>query len=190
MNKLTKQVTLFAVLYLLWVPAHSGDDAQVSAQAALATLAPAEVPSFDASDFTTVGTAQMKWFWIKIYQAILSTPTGTYQPNQWPILLDLRYQQNITAQQLIESTVDDWQRQNIDYQEQWLSTLEQIWPDISAQDQLILYVDEASISHFFYNKKFIGSIADPLFSPAFTAIWLSDNTIKPAQRNQLIGINP
>jgi len=25
---------------------------------------------------------------------------------------------------------------------------------------------------------------------AFTAIWLSNNTIKPAQRNQLIGINP
>jgi hypothetical protein len=53
-----------------------------------------------------------------------------------------------------------------------------------------LYVDESSVSHFFYNKRFIGSLNDTAFSSAFSAIWLSENTLKPKLRNQLIGLNP
>jgi hypothetical protein len=140
--------------------------------------------------FKLVGTAEMKWLWFEVYQATVLTPTGTCTPNQWPLSLNLLYKKNITAEQLIESTVDEWQRQSVDYRAQWVSKLGYIWPDVAPQDELILYVDEVGISHFFYNSQFIGTIQDPLFAPAFTAIWLSDNTLKPALRNQLIGLSP
>ena len=132
----------------------------------------------------------MKWLWFEIYQAKVLTPTGTYVSNQRPLSLELLYKRNITAKQLIQSTVDEWQRQKIDYQAEWVSILADMWPNIEAQDRLILYVDESSVSHFFYNNKFIGSLNDTLFSSAFSAIWLSENTLKPALRNQLIGLNP
>tara|TARA_B110000211_G_scaffold147024_1_gene167492 strand:- start:441 stop:962 length:522 start_codon:yes stop_codon:yes gene_type:complete len=137
-----------------------------------------------------VGIAEMKWLWFEIYQAKLLTPTGTYKPNQWPLALDLLYRRSIPAEQLIQSTMHAWEHQDIDYPVEWVSKLRDIWPDIAPQDQLILYVDDDRISHFFYNNKFIGSLGDPLFSKAFTAIWLSKNTLRPALRNQLIGLNP
>jgi hypothetical protein len=184
MSNLAKRVRLFIALILLWVPTHIA----YGEQTIPTSDAPVELSAIE--NFEQVGTAQMKWLWLKIYQATLLTPSGTYQANQWPIALELLYQQNITAQQLIKSTEKDWKRQNIDYSAKWITALEKMWPDISTQDQLTLYVDADSTSHFFYNGQFIGSILDPLFSVAFTAIWLSNNTIKPAQRNQLIGINP
>ncbi|MGY8907401.1 MAG: hypothetical protein ACKVJI_08985 [Pseudomonadales bacterium] len=184
MGKLNKQASILALMCLLGVPNSYANSVQPLFTSAT-TVEMTDIPSFKV-----VGTAKMKWLWFEVYDAILRTPTGAYQVDQWPLSLDLTYKQNISAEQLIQSTIEDWQRQKISYSADWTAKLKLIWPDIASQDQLILYVDEARISHFFFNKKFIGSINDPLFSTAFTAIWLSKNTIKPAQRNQLIGINP
>ena len=118
------------------------------------------------------------------------TPSGAYVTNQRPLALELLYKRSISTEQLIDSTIDEWRRQNIDYQAEWVSILAEIWPNIEPQDQLILYVDESSVSHFFYNKRFIGSLNDTAFASAFSAIWLSENTLKPKLRNQLIGLNP
>ncbi len=186
MRKWIPQFTLVIALHLLFVTAASASEAAKLDTPLLSTNSAITLESLPS--FKQVGKAQMKWLWLKIYQATLKTPNGVYQPNTWPILLELNYQKDITAKQLITSTVKDWERQNINYDELWIKKLNEIWPDVSSQDQLTLYVDEASISHFFYNSQFIGLVNDVLFAPAFSAIWLSENTIKPAQRNQLIGI--
>lgn len=188
MRKLSQPFTFFMVLYLLFVPAVYASEESELATPLLGTDTIITLESIP--NFKPVGNAQIKWLWFEIYQATLLTPSGVYQPNTWPILLELNYQKDITAKQLITSTVKDWERQNLTYHQRWLTKLNEIWPDVSTQDQLTLYVDKARISHFFYNSKFIGLVSDPLFASAFTAIWLSENTIKPAQRNQLIGITP
>jgi len=184
MGKLNKQASILALICLLGVPSSYA----ISVQPLFTSATTVEMTDMPAFKF--VGTAKMKWLWFEVYEAILRTPTGVYQVDQWPLSLDLTYKRNLSAEQLIQSTIEDWQRQKISYSADWTAKLKLIWPDIASQDQLILYVDDKSISHFFFNNQFIGSINDPLFSPAFTAIWLSKNTIKPAQRNQLIGINP
>ena len=188
MGSVRTKAPRFAFICVLLVPSHYAYSEQ--------TLVPEQFNTQTSIDMTPVptfkliGTADMKWLWFDIYQAKVLTPTGTYKPNQWPLALNLLYKRSITAEQLIQSTIDEWKRQAIDYPVEWLSILRDIWPDIAPKDQLILYVDRASISYFFYNGKFIGSIKDPLFSTAFTAIWLSKNTLKPALRNQLIGLSP
>ena len=188
MDSLNKHATAFAFICLLLMPSHHAYSEQA--------LSPKQFNMQTSIDMTPVptfklvGTANMKWLWFDIYQAKVLTPTGAYSPNQLPLALDLLYKRSITAEQLIQSTIDEWKRQDIDYPVEWVSKLRGMWPDIAPQDQLILYVDEDRISHFFYNNKFIGSLKDPLFSKAFTAIWLSKNTLRPALRNQLIGLNP
>jgi len=188
MDSPNKYATAFAFICVLLMPSHYAYSEQ--------ELIPKQfnrqtsINMTPVPTFKLVGMAQMKWLWFDIYQAKVFTPTGTYTLNQWPVALDLLYKRSITAEQLILSTIHEWERQTIDYPPEWISYLRDIWPDIAPQDQLILYVDNANISHFFYNSKFIGSLNDPLFSTAFTAIWLSKNTLKPALRNQLIGLNP
>jgi hypothetical protein len=188
MRKLSLQLMFFMTISWFFTPVVLAIDEQESVKPLLVTDSIIKLESIPK--FKEVGKVQITWFWFEIYQATLKTPSGVYKPNKWPLLLELNYQKDVTAEQLITSTVEDWERQKINYDELWIIKLDEIWPDVATEDQLTLYVDKASISHFFYNSKFIGSVNDPLFSSAFTAIWLSENTIKPAQRNQLIGITP
>ena len=145
-------------------------------------------PVISPSSFKFVGKSDIRWLWFDVYQATLRTPSGSYQPQQWPLSLELFYKRDIRRDQLLRTTEDEWQRQNIHYKAQWLAVLTTMWPNITSQDRLLLKVDEKGTSHFFYNNTYIGYIDDELFSLAFTAIWLSDNTLKPKVRNQLIGL--
>jgi hypothetical protein len=188
MGSLSKSTVIMVFLYSLLVPSHYAYSAQALNDQPFNTHTSVAMTALPT--FKLVGTATMKWLWFDIYQAKVLTPTGTYITSQKPLSLYLIYKRAIGAEQLIQSTIDEWERQGIDYRSEWVTLLSDIWPNVAAQDELILYVDEASISHFFYNNKFIGSIDDALFASAFTAIWLSKNTLKPALRNQLIGLKP
>ena len=137
--------------------------------------------------FNLVGQGTMRWLWFDIYQAKLSTPSGTYEDQQWPLSLELIYARHITREDLLQTTEDEWKRQSIKYQQEWLTQLDEIWPNIAPADTLLLEVDRNGSSHFFYNNQHVGSLTDKEFAFAFTAIWLSDNTLKPDLRNQLIG---
>jgi hypothetical protein len=138
-------------------------------------------------DYKLVGKGQMTWFWFDIYNAKLSTPSGGYQEKKWPLALELIYLRDISRDDLIQTTEDEWQRQRLTYQVQWLRSLEVIWTDIRKNDSILLFVDSDAVSHFYYNGKLVGRINDPDFASAFTAIWLSNNTLKPKLRKQLIG---
>ena len=188
MDRLKQSTLVWAVLGLLLLPSQRALSAQtvVSQTFNENTL----IETTPLPSFKLVGSANMKWLWFEIYEATVLTPSGTYVADQRPLALELLYKRSISAEQLIKSTIDEWQRQKIDYQAEWVSILADIWPNIEPQDQLILYVDESSVSHFFYNKRFIGSLNDTSFASAFSAIWLSENTLKPKLRNQLIGLNP
>ncbi len=188
MGSLRRKITQLTFICMLFIPSHYAYSEQVLIPKQFNTQT--SIDMTPVPTFKLIGTGDMKWLWFDIYQAKVLTPTGIYKPNQWPLALNLLYKRNITSELLIQSTMDEWKRQDIDYPVEWVSKLRDIWPDIAPQDQLILYVDDASISHFFYNNIFIGSLRDPLFSKAFTAIWLSKNTLRPALRNQLIGLNP
>ena len=142
------------------------------------------------TQFTLVGQGTMSWLWFDIYQVKLLTPSGLYHSGQWPLSLELVYARDITQQELLNKTEEEWQRQNLSYQQEWLITLKTFWPEISKNDSLLLNVDSKGMSHFFYNNKYIGSVTSTIFSLAFTAIWLSGDTLKPTLRNQLIGVKP
>ena len=136
----------------------------------------------------TIGSGYMKFFFLKIYEIELKNTDGLYKEMEPPLALNITYNISVDKEDLIDKTAEEWQRQEIEYQDQWLDNLSEIWPDVNKDDSLAIYLDEKSISHFYFNNELLGSIKDPNFGYAFLKIWLADTALKPKLRNKLIGI--
>ena len=127
-------------------------------------------------------------FW-DLYKAELFGQTPSYQADTSPIALKITYLRDIDKEDLIEATLYQWD--HIGYENEaipdWVTQLEQIWPDIKEGSQLTIRVHHDGASDFYDATSKIGSMTDPQFGKAFLAIWLSDKTSEPKLRTQLIG---
>ena len=142
------------------------------------------------SEFTKVGSALFSVLFWDIYNSTLYTESGKYIKGsaQQTIVFKIDYLKDITRDDLIERTVEQWQHLNIselEYQ-QFLPILTEIWPNISAGDSLTLFIkDEKSL--FYFNDTYIGNVNHESFGPLFLSIWLSPKTSQKLLRKQLLG---
>lgn len=174
-------------------------------------LVPFQANASTATQLSTLelrGTADLRYLFWDVYSAALYTGGEVYQADQFPQVLSLTYKRDIEAQELVDATREQWQKQKLvlDNAEQWLRQLVQLWPDIQKGNQLILVVDRDKQSRFYFrpdpgaefksvlseaelktSARFLGAINDRAFGPAFLAIWLSEKTTEPKLREQLIG---
>ncbi|GLS84065.1 chalcone isomerase family protein [Paraferrimonas haliotis] len=136
-----------------------------------------------------VGSGEMNWFLLTVYQASLFSDDGDYKSNDWPMALQITYHHDIKAEDLITATAEQWQHLN--YQQSlfndWLGQLETLWPDVEAGDQLTLRVEQDGSHNFYHNQVPIGYIEDERFAAAFLDIWLSEDTSEEKLRAKLIG---
>ena len=139
-------------------------------------------------DWQPVGSGDMRWTFLKLYRIQLETDTGVHQLQTYPQALEITYYRDIPRSRLIEATRDQWAhiKLNNAAQNQWLSQLEQLWPDIKKGDILRFEVDAKKNNRFIYNGVPIGGIDDKAFSIAFLSIWLSTATSEPTLRQQLV----
>ncbi|WJG09955.1 chalcone isomerase family protein [Aliiglaciecola sp. LCG003] len=139
--------------------------------------------------YKKVGEAKLEIFFLDIYRSELYTQTGDYQPNEFPQALKIHYLRNIKAIDLVDRTEQEWQKLGVsqDDIDSWISKLKPIWPDIRKNNELLLVVNEVGQSHFYFDNKPIGSIADSSFGPNFLRIWLDEKSSYPDLRKQLIG---
>jgi hypothetical protein len=149
-----------------------------------------QLPSdFSQLGYTEVGRAKFTFLFWDIYKSALFTKTGLYgNTSSGDLIYKIEYLKDIKAEELIKSTVSQWQHLVIDKQQyqHFIPLLEQIWPDIKAGDSLTLYRnDRASV--FYFNDKKVGEINDKTFGKLFLDIWLSSNTSEPELRKSLIG---
>lgn len=99
-----------------------------------------------------------------------------------------KYLKDISSVELLERTVEQWQHIGVEtekYQD-YLSLLQQIWPNINKGDTLSLIFDKRS-SAFYYNQELIGIVDSPQFGQLFIDIWLAKNTSQPNLRKELLG---
>lgn len=134
-----------------------------------------------------VGETEVNWLFWKLYDIRLLNADGQYQPEKYPLAIAIKYARDISSRQLLESTLDEWSRQDIRWKTDWERDLSNLWPDVQAGDEIILRVSADLQSHFYFNNLSIGSIEDPQFAAAFLSIWLSDNTRQAELRNRLTG---
>lgn len=160
-----------------------------NAQVAQATddAFPHHVPPLAIDDWPMVGQARLKVLFWNIYDSALYTPSGRWQ-SEGPYQLSLHYLRDIPVHQLIEQTDKAWREQGRTHprQAEWLVQLQDIWPDITEGDNLVLSVAASGHSGFWFNGEYIGAIQDEAFGPLFGGIWLDADTPQPALRSQLI----
>ncbi|WP_117234377.1 chalcone isomerase family protein [Vibrio maerlii] len=145
-----------------------------------------------------VGEAQLSWFFFDIYQSRLTTPNGYYQLSDdvtpHPLALTIEYQRDISAEQLIEATQDQWTKLGVSKGEQgsWIATMKAIYPNIREGDKLA-YVTDGQVGSFYHSSKFfsnrlIGRVENENLNDAFLAIWLAPNSEYRDLRDQLVGV--
>lgn len=140
-------------------------------------------------DYLEVGNATFTFLFWDIYNSRLFTKTGEYDENSdQDLLFKIKYLKDISADELIKRTVEQWQHLKYDeskYQH-YIPKMKAIWPDIKSGDSLTLYRKNQT-TLFYFNNEEVGNINDKRFSNLFLDIWLSNNTSQPKLRKQLIG---
>ncbi|MGL6316336.1 chalcone isomerase family protein [Vibrio sp. WXL103] len=146
-----------------------------------------------------VGSAELTWLFFDVYRSELYTPKGQYRLSHdvspHPLALAITYQRDISSENLLKATQDQWQKLGFSEREieQWSDELEDIYPDIATGDRLV-YVSNGQQGHFEYRAAGstdwlpIGHLSDERASDAFLSIWLSPQTEYPKLRRQLIGL--
>ena len=135
------------------------------------------------------GKSELSWFLISVYEAQLFTTSGQFVYGQYPQALEIEYYRNITKENLIKATKEQWEEQSIKHPDLdfWLVELEQVFPDVKPKDKLVFSIDEIGNNQFFLNDRPIGKIANKDFSQLFLDIWVSEKTTYPDLRLELIG---
>lgn len=140
-----------------------------------------------------VGMAEFSYLFWDVYDSYLFNHSGTIDSNynwyeQAPLVLEIRYKRDIKADDLIDSTIEQWQHLNLEaaQYESYVPWLRKIWPDLKDGDRLALLVQDGQ-SIFFYNKQEIARQSDPYFARIFLDIWLSPDTSEPKLRKKLLG---
>lgn len=154
---------------------------------------PASLEQFKLSlPFIEIGEGTFSVLFWDLYHSQLLTTSGDYpvlQENE-ALLFKINYFADISRDDLIERTVEQWQHIGIaelTYQ-QYLDDLNNIWPDIVKGDSLALVINNGH-SHFYFNENYIGKITDDKFGQLFIDIWLSEKTSQPALRSALLGVS-
>jgi hypothetical protein len=149
------------------------------------------------SDFSLVGQTTFRRFGFHIYDCSLwTTGNKPYDSIANEILIDdayalsITYTRNISLQQLLSSTKNEWQRLGFSDQyplTAWLTMLKNIWPSIEKGDQLIAVVTAEGKTKFFNRDSSLGTIDDENFGPAFLSIWLGEEARYQKKRKELLG---
>lgn len=143
---------------------------------------------------TTVGEGSYRYLFWQLYDARLATKSGDFDGYQQsaPVLLELTYKRDITKQQFIDATVDEWQKlghSSETQQQQWATQLQSLWQDVTEGDRLAaLLLDDGRVQ-FYFNGVETGILADTAFGKAFFDIWLHPDTSAPKLRRQLLAAN-
>jgi len=152
---------------------------------------PAFAASCEASvpgDFSKVGETRLSVLFWDVYDATLYSPSGEYEKNERQAL-KLNYLRDIDADDLIETTEEEWQKLELDSSEhdEWLTKLKDIWPDIKEGDCLLLLETKDGYAEFYQGEELLGTVESQEFTDQFLAIWLSPESRFKEERNELVG---
>ena len=132
-----------------------------------------------------VGAGLLTWFGFDIYEASLWTTDGDFAnfdpvaDAQRQIAFSLWYRRSFSRDRLIEITRTGWTGFGLaskEQQQRWTAQLTPLWEDVSKGSNMTTVVLPGGETRFYDAQRYLGSIADPAFGPAFLRIWLDERT--------------
>ena len=137
------------------------------------------------------GSGDMTWFGLKIYDASLwAASHPTQGVLEIPFALAIRYQRQIPASRLVDTSIDEIARLGFGderQREQWRELLARALPSVAPGETLVgLHLPGRGAS-FWHDGRPTAEITDQQLARAFFAIWLDERTRKPGLRSRLLG---
>lgn len=145
----------------------------------------------------TVGESSLSWLFFKLFNSELKSPTGEYEESAditpHPMALSIIYHRDISKEQLIQATQEQWAHlgYNNTLQEEWILELQEIYTSVQKGERLVYITDgETGEMHSYRESQApvkLGEIRSETLNDAFLSIWLSPGTEYPRHRAKLIG---
>jgi hypothetical protein len=144
-------------------------------------------------ELKTVGQGSYRYVFWQVYDARLATADGTFKDYQHsaPVLLELTYKRDISREQFIDATVDEWIKlghSNAAQRQAWSERLQGLWRDVTKGDTLSALLQADGAVTFYLNNVETGTLVDADFATAFFDIWLHPKTSAPQLRRQLLAV--
>lgn len=133
-----------------------------------------------------VGQARLSLLWLDIYDARLLSLDGSYNSGDAPLLLELTYHRAVSSQDLVDETLSQLDGR-FDKTAVPLKQLNDLLPSVEAGDQLAFYLKPDGRGSIYFNREYLGELADADFNRAFLDIWLAPDSEYPELTRQLIG---
>jgi len=146
-------------------------------------------------ELKTVGQADLTVWGFSVYSARTLSCKGEKISDSAalprPFALELTYARNISQQDLLDNTREQWQHLGLylNDSEVWLEQLSHMWPSVTKGDRLTLYISPKGTSEFYFADQKIGEVTEPSFGTHFLAIWLDRNASYQKARKKLLGDN-
>ena len=136
-----------------------------------------------------VGASRFSVFVWDVYDISLYAPEGRFDPKT-PYALHLEYLRNIRGDMIAEKSVDEMRKQGVSEVKlaAWFVQMKEIFPDVDRGTELIGVFNPDGPTEFYNGSELIGQVVDPEFGPAFSAIWLGEQSSRPSLREKLIGM--
>lgn len=135
-----------------------------------------------------LGSGEMRWFGIKLYDATLWASGGRYAP-EGGFALSLRYARDFDGLRLARASIDEIRRlgERDDARlARWQSQLEGVFPNVKAGEVITGVKLADGSARFFHQGQALPAVEDRALSDAFFAIWLDPRTREPALRAKLL----
>ena len=140
------------------------------------------------SDFKVVGNGTLRFFGLRIYEAILWSPGGVWSANQ-PYALELVYARGFDGSAIARRSINEMRAQR-PWPEatlaRWEKDMRALFPDVAKGDRLIGLRQPGAGATFYSGPRRLGQIGDEDFAEAFFGIWLSPATSAPELRARLL----
>ncbi len=152
------------------------------------TLATPEI-SEHIPDAQLVGEGMFTYYFWDVYLGQLYAPGGEYR-GEPPFALKLTYQRNLKGAKIAQRSIDEMQKQQRLPKEiaaNWLSLMEETFPDVKEGDSITGVASEDATTVFYFNGERLKRINDTEFTSRFFDIWLSSKTSEPEFKAKLVG---
>jgi hypothetical protein len=188
LNPLKKHNRVFTPTLLLLVSAAilAATNASLANTMRAASLPPAVLQN--PPPLHQIGKGSHSYFGIKVYQVTLWGTANRWNPEE-PHALDLESNHSISGDKLADAGTKEMDRLGIGTAQQrqgWRADLQRILPAVKSGDQLVIFTTPNHKTHFYYNGRDRGEIADPAFGAAFFSIWLDPRASNPSLRKSLL----
>jgi len=139
-------------------------------------------------DLKVVGNGTLRFFGLRIYEAILWSPGGVWSANQ-PYALELVYTRGFDGSAIARRSIEEiraqrpWPEATL---ARWEKEMREVFPDIAKGDRLIGVRMPGAGATFYSGPRRLGQISDETFAEAFFGIWLITATRSPDLRARLL----